>query len=748
MKTRRRLLAPPGEVVAIDKLQIAKARQFACYLETSGASAFAKLLEVRAQADLKAEVVVFSIEVERPQHLAHGIERVETLFAIFGASDERAPEVFSLRSDFPSVPHINLTDQEFPRSICIYELPYEQMRLTWTPANFLQRIHHWFAGTAKGTLHEKDQPLEPLLGTTGLRLILPADFDPAELASKPRPVLFYRVNAIGGDITLRAVWQDPHAKEKPDSVIAVFSCPPQTHGVIRRQPTNLRELQEICLPAGLDIAQQLTSTIRHWFLDKPSDGILKAKLVLLLYLPKTRQRGGQIESVETRAFLTNARVEEMGQSLGLLSKHGSVSGMMIGQAQVSPASLEKIPICLVQVHDALTPTRAALMNGVEPNHTRIVGVGVGALGSQVFNNLIRSGYGKWTLIDDDILLPHNCARHFLGDWAVGANKAHALAEIGKMVLGDQSLVEAIPANIFRPGDYATQVDNAFAHAELVLDMSASVAVSRHLSGLESKARHISLFVTPKGDGLVVACEDAGRKVRLNWLEMLHYRAVLGVSTLADSLQSKDARLRYGNSCRDVTTELAQDDVAVWAGVASKAIKCLSADSQAGLLIYTTALSGDVSATKIAAEVPRTLHLFDWTIEIDRWLLEKVALLRIERLPNETGGVLLGAFDTHRRVCSIVDVLPSPPDSKEWPTSYIRGCEGLACKVLAVQNQTLGQIGYVGEWHSHPAKASTHPSNDDMKAYGWLVSHMSAESLPAIMMIIGDHMNFRLVATNG
>jgi hypothetical protein len=574
---------------------------------------------------------------------------------VFGAGDERSPELFSLRADFPSVPHINLTDQEFPRSICLYELPYEQTRLTWTPADFLQRIHHWFAGTAKGTLHAEDQPLEPLLGATGFRLILPPGFDPEELVSKPRPLLFYRVNSVGGDITLRAVWQDLNTNAKPDSVVAVFFCPPQSHGVIRRQPTNLRELQEICLAGGLDLANQLISTIRNWFLEKPSDGILKAKLVLLIYLPKTRLKGGKIESVETRAFLTNAKVEEMGQSLGLLSKHGNVSGMMIGHTQVPLASLEKLPICPMQVHDALTPNRAASMNGIEPRQTRIIGVGVGALGSQIFNNLIRSGYGKWTLIDDDVLLPHNCARHFLGDWAVGANKAHALAEMGKMVLGDQSLVEAIPANLFLPGEYAKQIDDSLARAELVLDMSASVAVSRHLAGLETKARHISLFVTPKGDGLVVASEDAARKVRLDWLEMLHYRAILCEGTLADSLQSKDARLRYGNSCRDVTTELSQDDIAVWAGAASMAIKHLSADSQAGLWIYTTTLSGDVSIIKIPLEAPRILRLFDWTIQIDRWLLEKLAFLRKERLPNETGGVLLGSFDTYRRACSIIDV---------------------------------------------------------------------------------------------
>ena len=61
--------------------------------------------------------------------------------------------------------------------------------------------------------------------------------------------------------------------------------------------------------------------------------------------------------------------------------------------------------------------------------------------------------------------------------------------------------------------------------------------------------------------------------------------------------------------------------------------------------------------------PQIAQLNDWTIQLDKWLLEKLAILRQKRLPNETGGVLLGSFDTYRRICSIIDVISSPPDSE-------------------------------------------------------------------------------------
>ena len=121
------------------------------------------------------------------------------------------------------------------------------------------------------------------------------------------------------------------------------------------------------------------------------------------------------------------------------------------------------------------------------------------------------------------------------------------------------------------------------------------------------------------------------------------------------------------------------------------------------------------------------------------------MFRREKLPNETGGILLGNFDAYRRVCSIAEVVPSPQDSSEWPASYIRGCAGLRRVVEDAENRMLGQISYVGEWHSHPDGCGVRPSTDDLKAYAWLTGHMHVEGLPALMLIIGENNIFCLVS---
>lgn len=741
-----RFFEAPGEIIPPGDLRIPKARSFALLLAEVGDEAFASLRETRRLTDAKAEIVVLEVQVERPQRLANDIRRTEMIAAIFREADENFPEVLALRSDFPSVPHLVLDEQEFPRRLCLYEQPYENERLNWTPARFLKRIRYWLAKTATGMLHAEDQPLEPLILGSRIRLIVPSDLAYSELEKAPGLLDIYRIpRATDADLTLVAYWRQKKASEEVHAVAAVFSCQPQAHGVIRRQPTSLGELHAICAAAGLDLAAQLATKIREWHVQKPAASVLKSKLVIILMLPKTRHEGAVIESVEQWGFMTTKTVEEVGIALDVIQKAGGVAGYVLGEPAFSVEKLNEIPLGMLQVIHALSPTRAAAMNGIEESTTKILALGLGALGSQIFNNLIRSGFGRWTLVDPDLMLPHNGARHFLGQWAVGHNKAEAMAEFANAVLDGPAIAESIPADFLDPKESGQQVATAYRAAELILDFSASVAVSRHLASGEVSTRAISAFLSPLGTSLVVAAEDPARECRLDWLEMLHYRAILNEPALKDSLQSPDARFRYGNSCRDVSTVLAQDDAAMWAGVASKAIKQIAKSAAAVLRIYHATPDGQVSL--VSPEVAPLIGVVwrDWTIQFDVAVLHKTAELRRAKLPNETGGILLGNFDSHRRVCSIVEVVPSPLDSSEWPTSYIRGCAGLRRVVEDAEMRTLEQISYVGEWHSHPDGYGVRPSPDDYQAYGWLIGRMHVEGLPAVMLIIGENNNFCLVS---
>jgi integrative and conjugative element protein (TIGR02256 family) len=404
------------------------------------------------------------------------------------------------------------------------------------------------------------------------------------------------------------------------------------------------------------------------------------------------------------------------------------------------------------VIDVLTPIHslsrheAALLNGFEAGDSRrVLAVGAGAFGSQVFYNLYRGGFGRWTLVDQDFLLPHNAVRHTLPAGVVGMEKAKALAMFATPLFEEEEPPIGIrtdmihPNDPFYPGDPAEHLEKAVESAELILDMSASVSVARHLAhGIDSAARRSSLFLNPAGTDLVLLIEDEKREYPLNFIEMQYYRAILQQERLQHHLKAPEGRLRYARSCRDVTFAMPQDFVGIHSGIASRAFRTAISKPEAGIEIYQLDPADlTVNVTRIAPKPVMKAPFGDWTLYVDGAVHEKLLSIRASKLPNETGGVLLGSIDLSRKIVYVVDVLPSPPDSKEWPTLYIRGSEQLKEEIERVQKITAGNLEYVGEWHSHPNGVSARPSPDDLNVFTWLTELMDQESLPALMVIVAD-----------
>ncbi len=175
-------LEAPGEVIRSGELKAQEARNLHRTLE-AGLQDYCWLRECRrfempGEEGQTADVVVFDVEVEVGQRSVHDVRRLERIAALFRQDDSALPEVFALRDDFPLVPHLNALSPlrtEFPRNLCMYDEPYFEVELNWTPAAFLKRIREWLARTARGELHAEDQPLEPLLVASPWSIMLPPD---------------------------------------------------------------------------------------------------------------------------------------------------------------------------------------------------------------------------------------------------------------------------------------------------------------------------------------------------------------------------------------------------------------------------------------------------------------------------------------------------------------------------------------------------------------------------------------------
>jgi hypothetical protein len=731
------LISLPGERISSESLKIAKARELCAFLEMSGYP-YAKLDSAFRASD-GHEGALLDVDVEVGQEPAHEIHQVEQIAILFSIADDWYPEVLSLRGDFPQVPHLNLREQEFPRSLCVYEEPYSVVRLASTPARFLERIRMWFRDTARGVLHRDDQPLEPILLPEPRHLVIPSDLFLRGSEGAPEKLWFTLRHSSSASELLVAKRLDRVTLQERQRglgyLATTFQTTPQTHGVIRRLPKNLLDVHDLMAAAGLDMLSTLRDRMLTW---SREDAPLNARLVLLAFFPKSRTADRPPEVSDIWAFVSLDTIRQIGATLGFWQPqpNGQVAALIGTDIDRQKAS--SVEVFVMNPSFALNRFQAALLNGCAPVTMQIIAIGVGALGSQVVTKLVRGGFGSWTVIDNDHLLPHNVARHELTESMLGLPKVVGVQMLGNNILEEQAIPAAIVADILRPRDKQEQIQAAIKASDMVLDFSASVPVARHLADLGFGPRRASAFLNSDATDVVVLAEDRERTIPLDCLEMQYYRAIVSQPELTGHLAKGNiSRIRYAQTCRDLTSTIPEDLVGLHSAIVARAIRTVVDNPTASITVWRASTTMTVTSVTIVPSAARELTIGAWRVRTDELLIERLKRLRSDRLPNETGGVFVGSFDLERKIIYIVDTIPSPPDSTEWPVLYIRGCDGLPERVEIIQEATLGMLQYVGEWHSHPDGCSTNPSNDDLKVFSWLTEHMTGDGLPAVMAIVGE-----------
>lgn len=722
-----------GDVVAAEDLAVSKARDVVNAVQKGP---YTQLVECRRTSE-ETEIVVFDVEVELGQRKVNDIKRFERIAIEFYIEDNFLPEILALRSDFPKVPHLNLRASEFPRNLCVFEEQYNDLKLRWTGPFFVERIREWLALTAKGKLHADDQPLEPLLPDLGWHLILPSDMFAGGSGLEFISILDV-IDSGNNQKTLiagRAVNLEAE-KGLTTYIAALVFCEPQTHGVISAVPSNILELHEFLQKGSFDLLKSLREGLS--LCNTNNVNLMEARLVLIVSLPKLRNGNAHPEDLETRAFMVKGTIKEIGVDIGIWGVYDSTVGKLIPVDKTKNG--QHLPIILLNPLFSFSRNLATYLSGLATEkQRRIVAVGVGAVGSQVFINLIRMGYGEWTLLDKDFLLPHNLGRHALTANSVGYPKATSLASTANAMMGTQEPVaEGVATDILKPVD-PEKVKSVLENADVILDASTSIAVARHLAHYpSSSARRISLFVNPLGTDLIILAEDQQREVTLDLLEMQYYRYLINESALEDHLQQNQGSIRYANSCRDISSTIPQDLIALQSAICSRALLRIIAAAEPAISIWHTD-TDHVSVQKYSASVahPIKFKIGEWVLCTDQAFVSKIYEARAAKLPNETGGILLGSYDMERKVVYVVDTILSPPDSEEWPTVYIRGYQGLKQGLERVEKVTAGNLQYVGEWHSHPPGFGCDPSKNDQQAFCWLTDIMNADGLPPLMLIAGD-----------
>ena len=686
---------------------------------------------LRCWKDVGAFEAVLLVEVrpERSQVRAADVRRCEPVLVCFPPGGGK-PLVLCARADFPFTPHQYAVPSGEMRAPCVDDRPWDDASATWTSYAFIEMILRWMSAAAAGELTGDGQAVEPRFMGSLIGLVLP------RATYRGNAYVRARLPDTGEPrLVLCDLASTPSVSDAQFRVLAV-PVPPQTSGAVRDLPRNLADLDAELRECGVDVLKAVGDEAIS---NVPTKGALNARLIVVIAIPIRRRALAEPEKVDLRAFVSHMTMGQIGQKLGRLD-HADEQGGGFVRAIGTPRAIapQDVRLDTLQVHTAFDGILAAICSGLPgPDTRKTVLVGAGAVGSHLAACLVRGGQFSWTVIDPDILLPHNLARHALLSEDLGRPKATGVATMLNRIGGTGTAV-ALPEDILHPSDKAAAeaIASALSDADVVVDASASVAVARSLSDEASSARKCSVFLNPHGDAAVLLVEDDARRSRLDALEGVYYRLVLEDASLERHLAPPAEGFRYAGACRAVTNRIPEANVAALTAIAARSVTASLMSACASVKVWVLEPSGSVVFRSVPLSAGRRVPLGSWQIVVDDDLVRKATAERAARLPAETGGVLVGTVDTARKVIVLVDVLPAPEDSVGTREGFERGTDRLGAALAAIAERSGGQVRYVGEWHSHPEGSGTSPSRVDVDQLAFLRDEMAREGLPAVMMIVG------------
>jgi hypothetical protein len=566
----------------------------------------ATFVEARRQGE--RELLVLDVRTGAPQAPAYPIRHTERVGILF-ARDDALAFVVMLRDDFPDTEHQQLVPEGHPAVVCIDDRPWPEARLTWTPAELVERILSWFRRAARGELHDARQPLDPVfmgsqLGFVVARSILAADAAEDLIAEHdPEQTTILRVKRLTDIGEIR--------NGMAPICIAAYRVPPERMTRLRFAPVSLGGLATMLAARGVDLYADLTVRFTQWLADgQRAAWRLNAPFAVIIEMPVVSARGEQQEGLDLRAFVSPQPAGEIAVALGVaLKPQAKDEGSSVGYVKmIAPAGIDRPVIDAVEmqsaeVHLEFERDLAARLAGRSvPDTRKAVLVGAGALGSHLADCLMREGRFRWTVIDDDHVLPHNLARHVARNDKVIRPKAKVLTDcLNTTLAGDGDLAEPVAANLFAGGEQGAIVTASLNAADLIIDATASVLAGRALSDHETQARRLSAFLNPAGEAAVLLAEPAGRALTLRDLEAQYLGLVLRTGRLADHLGKDPETVAYTGACRAITNRIPQSRVSVLAGLIASGVSRALDGTKAVISIWSLALNGEVTLDSATPE---------------------------------------------------------------------------------------------------------------------------------------------------
>ncbi|MDT0618303.1 Mov34/MPN/PAD-1 family protein [Salinisphaera sp. P385] len=366
------------------------------------------------------------------------------------------------------------------------------------------------------------------------------------------------------------------------------------------------------------------------------------------------------------------------------------------------------PVAPATQLDVANPALLRNVSGA-PETGSVAMLGCGSVGSKMAVHLARSGASITIASDQDLLMPHNLARHALTYCGPPRYKADALAD--ELVrLGQEpqvhkgDLVQDLQSVGRRRGILTKQSTYA-------VNTTASLGVREALSLLapqdvEPRLAEAALF--GRGNGGFLLVEGKAHNPTLCDLVAELY-ATVDENRLRSLLCDPEhglSEVQIGQGCSSLTMPMTDMRLsAMTAALTETLVEVMQhGDGNGEIAVGHTAENAPDTGWSRRSVAP--FHVIPiqstpgWTMRVSQRVLDQMRA-EAKRWPaSETGGVLIGKCSVRLKAVTVVDLLPAPPDSVRSETLFTLGTNGLKQAIIARHRATGGALFDVGTWHSH------------------------------------------------
>jgi hypothetical protein len=286
----------------------------------------------------------------------------------------------------------------------------------------------------------------------------------------------------------------------------------------------------------------------------------------------------------------------------------------------------------------------------------------------------------------------------------------------------------------------------------VFDFTASESFFQTLVLMEfpDSTRICRAFITDFGNLGIMLLEGKQRNPRLDDLQIMLYAQFGKLALVSDWLKrenehkKKETIVTVGIGCNSETTILADDIISLHGAYFSAAIKI---ESGSGLKEEGHIYLNQILNEPFFSNVPHFIKLppmvvlkainnAAWQIRVAPGIIELMKEKMGLAMPSETGGVFVGCSNYKTKTIHIVELVNAPPDSTANLVCFFRGVQGLPEAIKQINEATGNQLGYIGEWHTHPfgPNGLSNVDTNAVRNFKKEFSHLPTP-LPVFLMIV-------------